>query len=184
MDAEVAHSAFQQGGADRVRHPANPDLQTRAVLDLRCDKPPDRAVDFCEWGIRQFRGRRIVAVDHEIHFADMDPVIDAMAIGQLLVHFDDNDLGALNYRPVPQAGCAEVEVAVGALWANLEDGDIDAVDKAAVVIRYFAKIDGNVMANSGIMLFPVIARKMPTKPEIMLTTGISFEHSARLHRNA
>jgi len=74
MDAEIAHAAFQEQSADRIRHAADPDLKTGAILHLGGDAPRDQAIDVARRRVRQFRCREIIAVDEVVDFAHVDAV--------------------------------------------------------------------------------------------------------------
>ena len=124
VDAEIAHAALEQDRAHGVRHGADPDLQAIAVLDLRGDEPSDGGVDVADRRIRQLRCGTVVPFDHEVHFADVNPGLLAVDVGQCAARLDDHRAGALDDGAVPQVGGAQVEVAVLVHRTGLEDDDV------------------------------------------------------------
>ena len=83
-------AAFEQQGADRVRHAADADLQAGAVLDLGGDEAADGAVDIGDRRRRELGGRRAVTVDDDVDLTHVDAVVDTVAERQLVVHLDDH----------------------------------------------------------------------------------------------
>jgi hypothetical protein len=58
-------------------------------------------------------------------------------------------------------GSRKIEKSVSVLRANLHDGDIDRIDEPPVEVGRLAEVEGDVVAAAGIVLFAVVAGKMP-----------------------
>ena len=183
MNAQIARAALQQLRADRIRHAADADLQTGAVLDLVGDEFTHRNVHFRGRRIRQFGRGLIIALDDIIDLADMQPIGLAEHIGQAIRHLDDDHFRALGDGPVPEIGGAEIEIAVFIHAACLEDDHIHRRHETSVIIGDLAEIHWNVMGAAGVVLLAVVAGKMGAEPVKMFALWITFEHGARAHGN-
>ena len=76
MDAEVAHATFEEKRAHGIGHGADPDLQARAVLNLRCNKPGHGAVSLRRSRVRKLGQRLTGPVDNEVDHASVQSVVD------------------------------------------------------------------------------------------------------------
>ena len=184
MDAEIADAAFEQELADGVGHGADADLQTGAVADLARDVARDGAVDVAWRRVGQLQRRRRVALDHVVDFADMDPGALAVDIRQAGRGLDDDHLGALDHRAVPEIGDAQVEEPVRVDRAGLEDDDVHGRDEPPVIVGDLAQVHRKIMAGAGVVLLPVVAAEVQAQEIDVLGLGIGFEHGPGLHRKA
>ena len=165
-----------------IRHSADPDLKTRAVLNFGGNAPGHDAVNLAWLRIRQLHARLVIAFNDEIDLAHVHTVVSAEDVGHLAVDLDDDQLRAFDHGPLPHIRGAKVEVPAVVHGASLEDDDIHGIEKAPVIIRHFSQIEWHVVAAAGVVLFAVVARKMPAEHVEVLAVGIFFNHSARTHR--
>ena len=184
MHAKILGRAVQKFGADGVWHAADADLQAGAVLDARGDQAAHRAVHVAGRWVGQDRRRLVVALDDEIHLADMHGIVHAGAMGQAVGYLDDHAARAFDGGAVPQVRGAEVEVAVGIHPAGPQHQHAHRLDEPAVVIGNFPQVHGQVAHAAGIVLAAVIAREMQAQAIEMLSLRVFFEHGAGAGRQA
>jgi len=82
VDAEVAHTAFAQQRADRVRHRSDADLQAAAIVDLGGDALRDGAVNVGRRRVRDLRDGAVVARDHVVDLALVHRVLETIQARQ------------------------------------------------------------------------------------------------------
>ena len=144
---KILHSAFQQQAAYGVGHAADPDLKTGAILDFGCNAPSHHAVNLARLRIGQLRARLMIALNDEIDLAHMHAVVFAEDVGHLTIDLDDHQLRTFDHGPLPQIRRAKVEVPAVVHRASLEDGDVDGIEKAPVIIRHFSQIQAACSCN-------------------------------------
>ena len=165
MNAQAADRGMGQQRTDRIRHPANPDLQAIAILQFRRDQPGHGAVDIAGRALGQFGHRRPIARNDEIDIADVHPGARPHHMGHGGAFLDNDHAGAFDNRAVPQVRRAKVEIALRVHRGAFDDQNIHWVDEAAIVIGDLAQIDRQVMPDPGIVQLAVMAAEMGGKPE-------------------
>ena len=93
--------------------------------------------------------------------------------------FDDHDPGALDDRPMPECRGTEIEIPLAVGGTSLDDGDINRVDAAVVVIVNLAQVDGDVVASSCVVLLPVITGEMQAHHVEVFGLGIGLQNGTR-----
>jgi hypothetical protein len=156
-------------------------LKTRAVLNFGGNSPGHGTVDLARLRIRQLHARLVIAFNNEIDLANVHTIVFAEDVGHFPVDFDDYQLRALDRSPLPNIRRAKVEVPAIVDWASPENDDVYGIEKAPIIIRHFSQIEWHVVAAAGVMLFAVVARKMPTEHVEVLALRVFFDHSARTH---
>jgi hypothetical protein len=131
VDPEVANTAFEKQWAHCVRHGADPDLQAGAVLNLCCDEPGDGPIGIGGRQVGQLRQRVASTIDDVVDLAHMQPVFDAVDVGQRRMDLDNDDRCAWSHGAVPQVCGAEVEKSTFNDRARLDHHDVYRVDEAS-----------------------------------------------------
>ena len=184
MDAKIAHRRLLQQRGDRIGHAANANLQAGTIFDLLGDQGCHRAVNLRRFGIGQFRRWHIIALNHVIHLAAMHAHMRANHARHIGQGFDDESLGGFDDGGVPDIDRTKIEIALCIHRRRAQHGDVRARDEAAIVVRDFAKMTGQVIDQPLVMLAPVIARKMPVVAGEMCPFRVLFQKGARLHAEA
>jgi hypothetical protein len=127
----------------------------------------------------KLRRRGGIAVDDVVDLADVYGVAVAMNIRHRRRHLDDERFGAFDQRPVPDSSGTEVDPAILVHWAGLEANEIDRVDETPVIVRDFAEVERNVVADSGVVLAVGVAAEVPVERVKMLPVGIGFPKHPR-----
>jgi hypothetical protein len=126
----------------------------------------------------------IIAFNHEINLAHMHTVLFAEHVRHLAVDLDNHQPGSFNHGPLPHVCRAKVEVPPVIHGASFEYDDVDRVKESPVIVRYFSEIQRSVITAAQIVLFALVAGKMPAEQVEMLAFGILFDHSAGTQREA
>ena len=185
VDADVLDPALLQEGAHGIGHAADANLQARAVLDLAGDLRRHRPVDRARRRVGQLGGRRVIALDDVVDLVAVDVVAFAVAVRQARGRLDDQRPGPLDQRAMPGVGAAEIEMAGLVQGPGLDDDDVHRVDEAPVVVRHFAQIERDVVAEARVVLGPVVAAEMPVEAGVEAPPfRIRFKERPRLHREA
>jgi hypothetical protein len=175
-------TAFKQKAADRVRHGAYANLKASAVLDFGCDVARDSTVDLAGRRVRQFDRWFVVPLDDVVDLGAVNSILLAMNVRQAPARLHDHHVRPFDKRAVIGVGSTEVEVTVLVHRACLENDHVERIDEAAVIVRDFAEIDRQVVAQPGIVFLSIVTREVHTGPEHVLAVGIGFQHRARLER--
>src|SRR6185437_17029127 len=105
----------------------------------------------------------MIAFNDVVNLADVHAVLFAKGVGHLTIDFDDHQLRAFNGSALPEIRGAKVEVPAIIHRASLQDGDINRIEEATVIIRHLSEIERGVVATSGIVFLAVVAGKMPAE---------------------
>src|ERR1700716_497507 len=181
VHAQMANAALQQERTYRIGHPANTNLQARAVFNLGGNSSRDLPIDVGGWRIRQLCRRLMIAFDDVVDLAQMYAVVLAVHIREALIHLDDHHPGALDHGAMPDIGRPKVEMIVLVLRAGLEDDHVHRSHESAVVVGHLAKVERYVVAAAGVVFAPVVAREVPAEKMEMLAARISLERGPRDH---
>lgn len=156
-------------------------MQAIPIPYLGRDEARDGEVGLGRGGLRQFGRRASVAVEDVVDLGFVHGVVLAQAERQRGIDLNDDDIRLLHQRAHVGGGGGEIVEAVRILRADLENGDVDAINEAAVKVRPFAEIERQVVDQPGIVLAAVIAAEMPIDAERVLTRSLCFQEGARAH---
>src|SRR5690349_17368816 len=79
---------------------------------------------------------------------------------------------------MPESGRPEVEPAILVQRTGLQDDDVDELEEPPVIVRDFAEVERNVVADSGVVLGAIVAAEVPTERVKMPPVRIRFQEGA------
>ena len=151
VDAEVAYAGLLEERAHGVRHRADADLQTRAVVDLRRDQTRDRAIGVGRRDARQLRQRVAAALDDVVDLALVQTVLDAVDIRERPGRSRRSTILARDATaPCQRFAAPKLKNPVAVGRSGPDHHDLGRIDEPAVVVGDLAEVARDVVLSAGV----------------------------------